>query len=96
MAEREEGTLCDICHRRPAAVRVTVSEDGRRRTLDVCEQDYARLEAQNATPFESLFGGGLFGDDFMGGIFGGGGSLRAASGVSAGVATASPLTSPSS
>ncbi|ABS27505.1 ATP-dependent Clp protease ATP-binding subunit [Anaeromyxobacter sp. Fw109-5] len=70
MAERDAGALCDICHRRPAAVRVTVSENGRRRTMNVCEQDYARLQAQNATPFESLFGGGLFGDDLMGGLFG--------------------------
>ncbi len=68
MAQRpEEGTqrLCDICHQRPAAVRVTVSENGRRRTLNVCEQDYARLQAQSASPFESLFG-----DDMLGSLFG--------------------------
>src|SRR5690349_974425 len=74
MAETRPGSgqerLCDICHRRPAAVRVTVGEDGRRRTLTVCEQDYARLRAQSASPFESLFGRGGFGgglfDDFFG------------------------------
>ncbi len=67
MAERDvdQAGLCDICHRRPATVRVTVSENGKRRTLNVCPQDYARLRAQNASPFESLFGGSLFGDDFM-------------------------------
>jgi ATP-dependent Clp protease ATP-binding subunit ClpC len=70
MADREAGALCDICHRRPAALRVTLSENGRRRTLEVCEVDYARLQAQNASPFESLFGGGLFGDDVMGDLFG--------------------------
>ena len=46
-------------------MRVTVSENGKRRTLNVCPQDYARLRAQSASPFESLFGGSLFGDDFM-------------------------------
>src|SRR5512133_454081 len=74
MAERDDGAkLCDICGVRPAALRVTVSENGRRRTLNVCEVDYARLRAQNASPFESLFGGGLFGDDLMGGLPGEGG-----------------------
>src|SRR5207248_1158590 len=66
--------LCDICHRRPAALRVTVSEDGRRRTLNVCREDYAHLRAQQASPFESLFGGSLFGDDLTSGFFGNGGA----------------------
>src|SRR5512145_1416167 len=74
MAERPEkgieGRLCDICHRRPAAVRVTVVENGRRRTLNACEQDYARLQAQSASPFESLFGGTPFGEDLFGSFFG--------------------------
>src|SRR5712671_2912479 len=74
MAEREQvqAGLCDICHRRPAAVRVTVMEDGQRRTLNVCRQDYARLRARQASPFESVFGGSLFGDDMMGDFFGDG------------------------
>src|SRR4051812_32207942 len=63
MPEREDEELCDICHRRPAAVRVTVNENGRRRTMNVCRHDYARLRAQQASPVESLFGGSLFGDD---------------------------------
>ena len=67
-----EAGLCDICHRRPSAVRVTVSENGRRRTLNVCEEDYAQLRARSASPFESLFGGGLFGGDPMGRFFGDG------------------------
>jgi len=40
----------------PAALRVTVVENGRRRTLNVCREDYAQLRAQQASPFESLFG----------------------------------------
>jgi ATP-dependent Clp protease ATP-binding subunit ClpC len=68
--DREAGALCDICRKRPAALRVTVSENARRRTLSVCEQDYARLRARNASPFESLFGGAPFGeDDLLGGLF---------------------------
>src|SRR5438270_11449564 len=68
MADKDEirAGLCDICHRRPAALRVTVSENGRRRTLSVCREDYAQLRAQQASPFESLFGGSLFGDDMLG------------------------------
>src|SRR5437870_1980753 len=68
MAERDEtkAQLCDICHRRPAAFRVTVVENGRRRRLEVCREDYAQLRAQQASPFESLFGGSLFGDDMLG------------------------------
>ena len=68
MAELDEtkAQLCDICHRRPAAFRVTVVENGRRRRLEVCREDYAQLRAQQASPFESLFGGSLFGDDMLG------------------------------
>src|SRR3954465_6487409 len=68
MAERDEtkAQLCEICHRRPAAFRVTVAENGRRRTMAVCREDYAQLRAQQASPFESLFGGSLFGDDMPG------------------------------
>src|SRR5438132_11006262 len=74
MAERDEeqAGLCDICHRRPAALRVTVSVNGRRRTLNVCREDYAQLRAQQASPFESLFGGSLFGNDLMEDFFGDG------------------------
>jgi ATP-dependent Clp protease ATP-binding subunit ClpC len=74
MAERDEtkAQLCDICHRRPAALRVTVVENGRRRTLSVCREDYAQLRAQQASPFESLFGGSLLGDDGLDDFFGDG------------------------
>src|SRR5256885_16845237 len=76
MADRDEtrAGLCYICHRRPAALRVTVSENGRRRTLNVCREDYAQLRAQQASPFESIFGGSLFGDDLMSNFFGDGGA----------------------
>ena len=51
-------------------MRVTVSENGRRRTLKVCEEDYAALRAQQSSPFESLFGGGLLGGDLFRDFFG--------------------------
>src|SRR6267154_2858301 len=77
MAERDEvqGKLCDIDHRRPAQVRVTVIENGQRRTLNVCREHYAELRARQASPFESLFSGfgGGFGDDLVGGFFDEGG-----------------------
>ena len=73
MAESDDlqGKLCDIDHRRPAAVRVTVIENGQRRTLNVCREHYAELRARQASPFESLFSGfgGEFGDDLLGGFF---------------------------
>lgn len=67
--------LCEICGVRPANVRVRVSQNGRERTMDICEVDYQRLQNQQrrVSPFESLFGGGSpfadffndgFGDDF--------------------------------
>ena len=44
MAERDEeqAGLCDICHRRPAALRVTVSENGRARGAEGGESPGAR------------------------------------------------------
>ncbi len=77
MADRDEvqGRLCDIDHRRPATVRVTVVENGQRRTLNVCREHYEQLRARQASPFESLFSGfgglgGGFGDDLLGSFFG--------------------------
>jgi len=83
MADRDENKaeLCDICHRRPAALRVTVVENGRRRTLNVCREDYAQLRAQQASPFESLFGGSLFGDDMLGDFLDDGQPRSSASGA---------------
>src|SRR5437868_7722829 len=72
MAETDEleGRLCDIDHRRPAVVRVTVVENGQRRTINVCREHYAELRARQASPFESLFSGfGGLGEDLLGGMF---------------------------
>ncbi|WP_245904598.1 Clp protease N-terminal domain-containing protein [Billgrantia lactosivorans] len=64
-AEKSQQVSCDICRQRPAALQVTVSQAGRRRTLNVCQTDYLRLRARSASPFESLFGSGLLSDDFF-------------------------------
>ncbi|ARV58190.1 hypothetical protein BZZ01_05660 [Nostocales cyanobacterium HT-58-2] len=58
--------MCDICHRRPATVRVTVLENGRRKPLDVYDYDYNQLTRHQRyiSPLESLFRGGLL-DDFF-------------------------------
>lgn len=59
--------LCDICQRRPATTRVTVLENGRRKNMDVCDYDYARLtrHQQYISPLESLFRGNSLFDDFF-------------------------------
>jgi ATP-dependent Clp protease ATP-binding subunit ClpC len=82
MAERDQEQLglCDIDHRRPAVVRVTVSQNGKRRTLNVCEEHYAALRQQQSSPFESLFGGSLFGGDMMRDFFGEGGGAAGGDG----------------
>lgn len=64
-AEQSPQVSCDICRQRPAVLQVTVSQAGRRRTLNVCQTDYLRLRARSASPFESLFGSGLLADDFF-------------------------------
>lgn len=65
-------TLCDICGVRPATVQATVVQDGQRRTLNLCEVDYARLvrQSRQASPLERLFQGGML-DDFFGDVGGG-------------------------
>lgn len=51
--------LCDICNARPAVARVTVMQNGERKTLSICDYHYRQLmrhqEALN--PFDSLLGG---------------------------------------
>ena len=50
--------LCDICHARPAAVRVAVLRNGTREQLDVCDFHYSQLmrHQRYISPLESLFG----------------------------------------
>ncbi len=38
--------VCDICKIRPADARITFVRDGKPRILDVCRNDYAKLQAQ--------------------------------------------------
>jgi hypothetical protein len=57
-AEQSPQVSCDICRQRPAALQVTVSQAGRRRTLNVCQTDYLRLRARSASPFESCLAAG--------------------------------------
>jgi ATP-dependent Clp protease ATP-binding subunit ClpC len=47
-------------------VRVSITQDGQRKTLYLCEEDYRRLrrEREVFSPLESLFRGGLLGDLF--------------------------------
>lgn len=55
--------LCDVCGIRPATVRVRVRRDGRETYMNLCEADYMRFrqrEQRSYSPFESLFGRGLF------------------------------------
>ncbi len=58
--------LCDICHSRPATVRVAVLQDGKQKQLSVCDYHYAQLtQHQRAlSPLESLFGSSLLREFF--------------------------------
>ncbi len=52
--------LCDLCHARPAVARVSVTEDGARRTLSICDYHYRQLlrHQEMLNPFDSLLGAG--------------------------------------
>jgi len=61
--------LCDICHARPAVARVSVVQNGERKTMSICDYDYRQLMRHQSmvNPFDSLLGGGnglsrFFGD----------------------------------
>jgi ATP-dependent Clp protease ATP-binding subunit ClpC len=58
--------LCDICHSRPATVRVTVLQDGKQKQLGVCDYHYAQLtrHQRSLSPLESLFGNSLLREFF--------------------------------
>ena len=65
--------LCEICNARPAVARVTVVQNGERKSMSICDYDYRQLMRHQSmvNPFDSLLGGGLsrfFGD--MGGAHG--------------------------
>jgi len=65
---------CDICGR-PASVRAQVTSNGRRQTMELCEEHYhqiaRRSRGRSTSPLESLFQrrGSLF-EDFFGGDLG--------------------------
>ncbi|KDR32374.1 ATP-dependent Clp protease ATP-binding subunit [Caballeronia zhejiangensis] len=52
--------LCEICHARPAVAQVTVVQNGRRKSMSICEYDYRQLMRHQTmlNPFDSLLGGG--------------------------------------
>lgn len=63
-------TLCDICNARPASGRVTIVQNGQRKTIAICDYDYRQLmRHQNVlNPFDSLLGG-MGGRDGLSGFF---------------------------
>ncbi|GLU36522.1 MULTISPECIES: AAA family ATPase [Pseudomonas] len=53
-------TLCEICNARPAVARVTVVQNGERKSMSICDHDYRQLMRHQSmlNPFDSLLGGG--------------------------------------
>ncbi len=53
-------TLCEICNARPAVARVTVVQNGQRKSMSICDYDYRQLMRHQSmmNPFDSLLGGG--------------------------------------
>ncbi|SOZ08439.1 ATP-dependent Clp protease ATP-binding subunit [Cupriavidus taiwanensis] len=62
-------TLCEICNARPAVARVTVVQDGQRKSMSICDYDYRQLlrHQDMLNPFDSLLGGGGL-SRFFGGL----------------------------
>ncbi|MCO4879275.1 AAA family ATPase [Paraburkholderia caribensis] len=62
--------LCDICHTRPAVARVSVVQNGERKTMSICDYDYRQLMRHQSmvNPFDSLLGGGSGLSRFFGGF----------------------------
>ncbi len=52
-------TLCEICNTRPAVARVTVVQNGQRKSMSICDYDYRQLMRHQSmlNPFDSLLGG---------------------------------------
>lgn len=64
--------VCDICHVRPAVVRVRATVNGQAQALELCQKDYEALQRQQGrtrSPLEALFGNHPFGG-FSGSPFG--------------------------
>jgi ATP-dependent Clp protease ATP-binding subunit ClpC len=61
------GEICEICKFRAAKAKVTVSKNGLRQVISVCEQDLRRLQRQSSSLYDRMFGANIF-DDFFGGI----------------------------
>ncbi|HYS62265.1 MAG TPA: AAA family ATPase [Paraburkholderia sp.] len=63
--------LCEICHARPAVARVTVVQNGERKSMSICDYDYRQLMRHQSmlNPFDSLLGGGGL-SRFFGGLGG--------------------------
>jgi hypothetical protein len=51
--------LCEICNARPAVARVTVVQNGERKSISICDYDYRQLMRHQSmlNPFDSLLGG---------------------------------------
>ena len=61
--------VCQVCGERPATTRVSVLQNGVRKTLELCDADYERLygrRVRGTSPLESLFRGSPW-EDLMGG-----------------------------
>ncbi|WP_035562314.1 ATP-dependent Clp protease ATP-binding subunit [Burkholderia sp. 9120] len=59
--------LCEICNARPAVVRVVVAQNGKRRSMSICDYHYRELTRHQSmvSPFDSILGqGGL--SNFLG------------------------------
>ncbi len=61
--------LCEICNARPAVARVIVSQNGKRKSMSICDYHYRQLTRHQSmvSPFDSILGeGGL--SRFLGGM----------------------------
>jgi len=61
--------LCEICNARPAVVRVVVAQNGKRKSMSICDYHYRELTRHQSmvSPFDSILGqGGL--SNFLGGM----------------------------
>lgn len=54
--------ICDVCEIRPARHTITTRQNGKTQVIELCDQDYARLNSSRGlvSPFDSLFSDNLF------------------------------------